>query len=260
MFGGYQDIYTSNIPNDFFERAKSMGNVLKKYATGLLDRVNAEYEAPVQAKVAEFRESLDRLAEGTTRLHDLGMSDFGEELARVLATIAQQIQDEFPPPDKAPSHERRVEMVDDVLQRVEEVLVHVAEAYGLPAERIREDLHDRILPHVKRLVVITGDLAEQHPVLLETLLFAAVGALIPESWFLRPLLNLFGFGPYGPVKGSAAAWAQRRFYGATVASRSWFAHLQSAAMRPRLPPGTGAAIGGAVGAGLSLFGCRARAR
>jgi hypothetical protein len=26
--------------------------------------------------------------------------------------------------------------------------------------------------------------------------------LIPESWFLRPLLRIFGFGPLGPVKGN----------------------------------------------------------
>ena len=150
------DIYASAIPNDFFERAASLGEVLKKYAVGLLDRVNAEYEAPVQAKVAEFRESLDFLAEGAARLHAAGMGSLGEELARALATVAQEIQDAFPPPDQAPGHERRVEMADDVLQRVEEALVHVAETHGLPAERIREDLHDHILPHVKRLVVITG--------------------------------------------------------------------------------------------------------
>lgn len=149
------DFHASTIPNDFSKRATSL-DAFSKYAVGLLDRANAEYEAPVQAKVAEFRESLDRLAEGIARLHAAGMGGLPDELARALAAVAQEIQDAFPPPDQAPGHERRVEMADDVLQRVEEALVRVAEAHGLPAERIREDLHDRILPHVKRVVVIIG--------------------------------------------------------------------------------------------------------
>lgn len=56
---------------------------------------------------------------------------------------------------------------------------------------------------VELTTLCAGDLAEQHPVILETLLFAGVGMLIPESWILRPLLSLFGFGPYGPVKGQS---------------------------------------------------------
>ena len=34
-------------------------------------------------------------------------------------------------------------------------------------------------------------------------LFISVALLlIPETWFLRPLLRIFGFGPLGPVKGN----------------------------------------------------------
>ena len=46
-----------------------------------------------------------------------------------------------------------------------------------------------------------GDLAEQHPTILEIMLFSGAVMLIPESWFLRPLLTMFGFGPSGPIKG-----------------------------------------------------------
>lgn len=59
------------------------------------------------------------------------------------------------------------------------------------------------------LVASTGDLAEQHPVLLGALLVSATLMIIPESWLLRPLLRLFGFGPYGPVKG----WSMVMFLG-----------------------------------------------
>jgi hypothetical protein len=42
---------------------------------------------------------------------------------------------------------------------------------------------------------------DEHPVLVTTVLVTGALLLIPEQWFLGPLLRLFGFGPYGPVKG-----------------------------------------------------------
>jgi hypothetical protein len=92
-----------------------------------------------------------------------------------------------------------------------------------------------------------GDINEQHPQLLPALAFSVTALLIPESWILRPFLSLFGFGPAGPVKGalksqnctfeaqlytvgSAAAWLQRRLWGAAVESGSWFSWLQAAGM------------------------------
>ena len=58
------------------------------------------------------------------------------------------------------------------------------------------------LHHSSHLMLsLIGDLIEQHPVLISTLVFAGVAMLIPESWILRPLLRMVGFGPDGPVKG-----------------------------------------------------------
>jgi hypothetical protein len=76
-----------------------------------------------------------------------------------------------------------------------------------------------IEPHIQHVIVVTGkhilmakhnniidpplgDLTEQHPILLETLLFSGAILFIPEVWILRPVLSIFGFGPSGPVKGS----------------------------------------------------------
>ena len=92
-----------------------------------------------------------------------------------------------------------------------------------------------------------GDINEQHPQLLTTLVFSVATLLIPESWILRPFLSLLGFGPAGPIKGalkhqnhtfeahvsavgSAATWLQRRFWGGAVRAGSWFALLQAAGM------------------------------
>lgn len=49
--------------------------------------------------------------------------------------------------------------------------------------------------------MLEGDIVERHPKLLETMLFSGAGLLLPEVWFLRPFLSMFGFGPYGPIKG-----------------------------------------------------------
>lgn len=47
---------------------------------------------------------------------------------------------------------------------------------------------------------MAGDLVEQHPVLF-TLAVTMLVEVFPEQWLLGPLLNLFGLGTKGPVKG-----------------------------------------------------------
>ncbi|KAI9568334.1 hypothetical protein HD554DRAFT_2099564 [Boletus coccyginus] len=86
-----------------------------------------------------------------------------------------------------------------------------------------------------------------YPQLLRAVMFEVMVLLIPQSWILRPLLSLFGFGLRGPVRGavkprnctfrvqfdiagSAAAWLQRYFFGAAVGAGSWFSSLQAAGM------------------------------
>lgn len=49
----------------------------------------------------------------------------------------------------------------------------------------------------------SGDLAEQHPEMLVTVLISGVLLVLPEGFILRPILGLFGFGPYSPVKGTS---------------------------------------------------------
>ncbi|TRM62059.1 hypothetical protein BD626DRAFT_499654, partial [Schizophyllum amplum] len=92
---------------------------------------------------------------------------------------------------------------------------------------VQEEDAQVVLEHIGRLlvqmVVITGDIHELHPVLFDT------------GWIMRPLLSVFGFGPAGPVKGSAAAWMQRQFWGAAVVEDSWFSFLQRAGMTASKP-------------------------
>ncbi|KAJ6538449.1 hypothetical protein DFH09DRAFT_1176912 [Mycena vulgaris] len=69
----------------------------------------------------------------------------------------------------------------------------------------------------------------------KVLLLVGPFLLIPNYWFLRPILSAFGFGPIGPIKGTAAAWAQRFFYGAAVGKGTWFAFLTSVGMTLKAP-------------------------
>ncbi|KAF8548036.1 hypothetical protein OG21DRAFT_1501251 [Imleria badia] len=85
-------------------------------------------------------------------------------------------------------------------------------------------------PQVQRLTVVIGDIYEQHPRLVLAFLVFIVLLILLQSWILRLFLRLFGFGPLGPVKGSPAACLQRYFWGAAVASGSWFAWFQAAGM------------------------------
>lgn len=48
---------------------------------------------------------------------------------------------------------------------------------------------------------VLGDLIEQHPKIVETVLVTAVPFILPELPILRPILSFFGFSPTGPVKG-----------------------------------------------------------
>jgi len=144
-------------------------------------------------------------------------------------------------------------MVVAVLDKAEQGLLDLARKHGMSEdglERVRESF-GLLKPRIEKLVVITGDLVEQHPVIFSALISSAVAMLIPESWILRPLLSVMGYGPYGPIKGSPAAWAQRRFWGATVKKGSWFAILQKAGMKGTSIRSIIGAIGGAIG---GLFG------
>jgi hypothetical protein len=103
------------------------------------------------------------------------------------------------------------------------------------------------IPH--RLIVLLGDIYEQHPQLINNIVIVFILRAIPKDWILRPLLEMFGFGAAGPVKGtspfdrassplltatlsdSAAAAAQRLWFGAAVEKGNWFSQLQSVGMK-----------------------------
>ncbi|KAJ7226328.1 hypothetical protein C8J57DRAFT_1147968, partial [Mycena rebaudengoi] len=236
-------------PERFWQRARELGDTARRYGEKLMEDAAARSK-DVREKIDELKERMDTILRGATALHDeLGTSvkrtrrsidgsdvdsadsadDLRADLARAFEKVYEELEAIFPAPNEAPGHEERQKVVAVALEKARAALVTVCVKHGMDEERV--GVHWRtVRPAIENMVVLLGDLVEQHPDLLSALLFASAVMLIPEYFLLRPLLSVFGFGPIGPVKGTAASWAQRVFYGAAVNKGSWFAYLDKAAM------------------------------
>ncbi|KAF9783012.1 hypothetical protein BJ322DRAFT_1073986 [Thelephora terrestris] len=185
-----------------------------------------ELESTVQKILAASADIRGHMAELTQK--GLTLENISDELKGILNDTLIYLEKTFPPPDQAPSHEERLEMVTTILDKVEQGFLDLAHGYGMSEDGLKKvrEAFDLLKPHVENLVVIAGDLIEQHPRISSALVVLAA-ALIPESW----ILDVIGFGSLGPVKGSPAAWVQRLFWGAKVSKGSLFAILQKAGMK-----------------------------
>jgi len=257
----------------FWERARELGDTARRYGEKLMEDAKARSK-DVREKIGEMKDRMDAIVRGATALHqELGVStvkgrrsavstdEIAGDLERALGKVLEELNERFPAPDQAPGHEERQKVVAVALEKAGAALVAVCVKHGMEEERVGEHW-GTVRPAIESMVVLLGDVVEQHPDLLSALLFTFAMMLIPEYFVLRPILGVFGFGPAGPVKGSAASWAQRVFYGAAVNKGSWFAYLDQAAMTLKAP-GTWGWLGGlfgAIGLGGGLFasGCGGR--
>jgi len=251
--------------DEFWKGAVALGDRAQQYSAYLMDGIASDVPT-VAGTVHHIRTTMSQIIVATgdmkgemysaADVHGEGLDDILSSIEKVLADLFEKLKEEFPAPDHAPSHEMRLGNVSMILERAEDAIVRVGVDHGMSETKLRAHL-DKLRPLIVDVVVTIGDLAEQHPVLLGALLVSATLMIIPESWLLRPLLRLFGFGPYGPVKGSTAAWAQRVFYGAAVTKGSWFSHLQKAAMTFITEPVKKTILGaifGAIGLAGGIFG------
>ncbi|KAF8213962.1 hypothetical protein K438DRAFT_1956064 [Mycena galopus ATCC 62051] len=254
-------------PEHFWQRARELGDAARWYGGKLMDDAAARSQE-VRDKIGELKDLMDAIVHGATGLHDLRTSTINKrssdsikglvaeglagDLERALENVLEQLQIAFPAPEEALGHEKRREMVAKALDKAGAELKAVCAKHGMDEEVVA--VHwETIRGAIEKLVVMLGDLVEQHPDLLSAVLFTGAVMLIPEYWVLRPVLSLFGFGPMGPGKGTAASWAQRVFYGAAVPKGSWFAFLQEAAMAEKAR-GWWGWLGGAIGIGLGGLG------
>lgn len=111
-----------------------------------------------------------------------------------------------------------------ILLKVAGGVIRAVVAVGIPEDEARCHF-EAMEPHIRNILVIAGDLIEQHPALAGILLPSVVGMVARGPWLLRPIFGLLGFEPSSTLKGKAAAWAQSRFFGAHIPTRGWFSKL-----------------------------------
>ncbi|KZP05903.1 hypothetical protein FIBSPDRAFT_765221, partial [Athelia psychrophila] len=220
-----------------WDRAASVGAAAQKYAEHVLDDASVTY-TPAASGMADIKLSMSHLIERTKIMeasiveqYGKSLDDLYELLAVEMGKLAQEIREEFPPPDHAQNHAERQRLIAKTLRKAKGGFIRAFITAGIPKDEARS--HWKAMESYIRYILVTaGDLIEQHPVIAGVLL-ATVAYLVPKSRFLRPIFDLFGFGLSGPVKGSFAARAQSRFFGAYIPLGSWFSKLQAASMRWR---------------------------
>ncbi|KZT07298.1 uncharacterized protein LAESUDRAFT_725207 [Laetiporus sulphureus 93-53] len=229
---------------NFWERAVALGSRAQQYAEHLVATAIAQHDAALGARLLRIRSAMNQLVVHANALErDLNtaaaenyesMEFISESLEDILARLFEELKKMFPPPDQAPHHKKRLKHVDIALKKAEEAIIAFGMQHGISEEAMRVHM-ENIRPLLEQVVVEIGDLIEEHPILAETLLGIGVFMIIPASLILRPLLGVLGFGPYGPIEGSAAAWAQRVFIGAQIKVGTWFEHLQKAGLLEAIP-------------------------
>ncbi|RXW22006.1 hypothetical protein EST38_g3841 [Candolleomyces aberdarensis] len=210
----------------------------KAMADSALKEIAEEYK-DVADKVQLFQEEFNKIVEHATELREQ-LSESNIDLAVVhdymtqeAAKVAENLQKEFnkPLPDEMDERARyRNEMISKGLEGLETAFVDVCVKSGRMSEEDARRIFEPIKKAIQDGLLVAGNIVDKHPKLVQTIIITAVCLMIPESFILRPILSLFGFGPTGPIKGSLAAWMQRRFWGGAVARGSWFAFFQRAGM------------------------------
>ncbi|KAJ7587468.1 hypothetical protein C8J56DRAFT_890384 [Mycena floridula] len=215
-------------PDNFWEEALALGDNVYSYARQLLH----EIPKALVEQVDKAKESMTEIVAATAEFREkiIDPDTFSQELTVVFSATFEQIKEMFPPPDQAPSHEQRKETIHGILELCEKHVVALGVKHGVDETSIH-DFFERIGLQLEQIVLICADVIEQHPYIAEGLVFALTVLIIPEGWFLRPFVELLGFGPKGPRAMSAAAWAQSRFFGGAIPAGSWFSHLQRAGMK-----------------------------
>ncbi|KAJ7213714.1 hypothetical protein B0H12DRAFT_1194812 [Mycena haematopus] len=240
-------------PEHFWQRARELGDTARQYSEKLMKDAAATSQ-DILEKIGEVKDRMNTIVHGATALHDLQTSTtnkqssddeaastftghVAEDLERALEKVLEELQMMCPAPEEAQGHEERQKKVAVALEKAGAALKVVCAKHGMDEDVVAAHW-ETIQESIEKLVVLVGDLVEQHPQLLSALLFTGAVMLIPEYWMLRPVMGVFGFGPIGPGKvdlfsATAASWAQRVFYGAAVPKGSWFSFLQKAAMSKR---------------------------
>ena len=132
------------------------------------ERLNsAARQFDVAEKIDEFRSTFHNIVSSSNEIRGhmteltqqgLTLDRISDELGIIFDDILDRLKETFPPPDQAPSHEQRQEMVNTVLDRAEQGLVDFARKHGMSEDGLRNlrSSFARLKQLTKKLVVITG--------------------------------------------------------------------------------------------------------
>lgn len=217
-------------PADFWDAAKQLSEKVRIYTETKLNEAAANVPLAAE-KIKQFKETMSQVVVASNNLREdieaaaakqgLTLDGISDALSEKLHLVFLKLQEEFPgdlPEDLEKRHVDRANVVKWVMDEVESVLVDIIGATPechIKIHEIRIKVEEVILiagthfpldmyepQSTLTLLFILGDIADQHPILTEMIIFSGAALLIPSSLVLRPLLGLFGFGPYGPVKGA----------------------------------------------------------
>ncbi|KAH6890948.1 hypothetical protein BKA70DRAFT_1572162 [Coprinopsis sp. MPI-PUGE-AT-0042] len=225
-----QYLSAQNVPSldELWEVGLRQSAKAQAYANNVLKETRSTYR-DVASKVDEFKSSMDGLIADSKQFRaqletsNISFGDLSKKLSHALDGVSQAILGEFKEPLPENQDERymhREVMITFALNKIEAAFGEVCAALGMEKEKAHA-MFERIRPKLHHIISVTGSIIDRHPVLLENIIYTGVFLLIPEAWLLRPLFGVFGFGPRDPVKGSTAAWRQRRFWGEVVKRGSW---------------------------------------
>ncbi|KAF5321527.1 hypothetical protein D9619_001871 [Psilocybe cf. subviscida] len=192
-------------------------------------------------EIAEFTNAVQAMAKSVSEMHNIANSrgaitidldHVSSALSLKVDEIIQQLVTEFSEPhpeDKSERYKMVEQAVVLALDKVEHAVVTIYVGLGIPESEARE-MFAHVQPHIKHVVLVLYKLTEEHPLIVVTVVATVITIILPEGFFLRPIMQIFGWGTKGPVKGSAAAWMQRAFFPASIPKGSWFSQLQKVGM------------------------------
>jgi hypothetical protein len=122
-------------------------------------------------KIMEFKSSMNNVTSTVTTLQQVireaaeqrgvPLDSMKEELGDIFNAIFEVLKEQFPPPEDAPSHEKRMVMFSTALDSIEEGFLQFAIRHGVNEEPLKS--HASSLKfHAKLLVVTIGTLTVFH--------------------------------------------------------------------------------------------------
>lgn len=117
------------------------------------------------SKISEFKKYVDSVASAATSLHQvvkgateqrgIPFDSVLEEFQNTFRALIEELKEQFPPPEEAPGHEKRILVINAVLDRIEGTFLQVAIKHGA-SEEVLKNHTSSLMSGVGYIVVTIG--------------------------------------------------------------------------------------------------------